>query len=123
MVGDKRRRIRLGEGRYMEGQNAGRDEWNWGTFQGLYRGNSLESTMVTLAKTSSNGSIEHELAICCYQAREVVGLRHQPRHKTFDLKFDLPKRCAGIKVGQNFWEYQTNDWSNLRLIPQEGAHT
>lgn len=37
----------------VERDTLGRD-WNWGHLDGDVRGNSLESTMVTLGKTASN---------------------------------------------------------------------
>jgi hypothetical protein len=49
--------------------------------------------------------IEPEPVIFCNQARvPVEGLEHQPSHKTFDLKFDLPTRCVKVKAAQDFCE-------------------
>jgi hypothetical protein len=49
-----------------------------------------------------------ELAIFYNQAslpRE--GLGHQLSHKTFNLQFVLPTKCAGVKMAQNLWEWPT----------------
>jgi hypothetical protein len=43
-----------------------------------------------------------ELAIFCDQARlPVKGLGHKPSHKTLDLQFVRPEKCAAVKVAQN----------------------
>lgn len=47
----------------------------------------------------------------------VVGLVHQPNHKTFDLQSILPEKCAGALVSQNLCEWSTNNWFNLRPMP------
>jgi hypothetical protein len=46
---------------------------------------------IALAKTPSSGERDPESAVFYYQARpQVEGLGHQPRHKTFNLQYDLP---------------------------------
>ena len=63
---------------------------------------------VTLAKTLSPGAHAAELAISCDKARLlVVGLEPQFIHKTFNLQFVPPTRCAGVKVDQKLWESTT----------------
>ena len=44
---------------------------------------------------------------------------HQPTHKPFNPKFDLPFRCAEIKMEQRWKEWIANDLSNLRPTPWE----
>lgn len=68
------------------------------------------------------GDTEPEPPISCNQARIAVeDLGHQLSHKNFDLQFVLPRRCAGVKGAKKLWEWPTNDWSNLRTMPGEGA--
>jgi hypothetical protein len=52
----------------------------------------------------------------------VEGRGYQPIHKTFDPKFVLPIRCAGIKTEQRLRKWLTNDWPNLGLIPIRERH-
>ena len=52
--------------------------------------------------------IELEMASFCNQARLLMeGLGQQPSHKTFDLQFVLPTRCAGVKLEQK-WKEMAN---------------
>ena len=63
------------------------------------------------------GDRETEVETTCSQAGlPEEGEGHQPTHKTLDLKFVLPTRCAGIKIEQRLREWPTNDWPNLRPI-------
>jgi hypothetical protein len=62
--------------------------------------------------------METKMAASCSQ----VGLpveegRHQTPYKTFNLKFVLLTRCAGIKMEQRVRGWPTNDCSTLRPIP------
>jgi hypothetical protein len=60
--------------------------------------------------------MELEPTFCSSQARLLMEeLGQQPSHKTFDLEFFLPTRCAGVKVVQKLWEWPT------RAV-QLGAH-
>jgi hypothetical protein len=44
----------------------------------------------------------------------VEGGRHEPTHKTFDLKCAaLPTRCRGIKMEQRLRKWSTNDSFNF----------
>ena len=56
-----------------------------------------------IAKTSSNGDREPEVATFCnYERLPVEELRNQASQKPFNLQFVLTPRCAGIKVVQIF---------------------
>jgi hypothetical protein len=69
------------------------------------------------------GDMEPEPSTFYNQARlPVVGLGHQPSHKSFNLQPALPARCAGAMVVQNSREWPTTDWSNLRPTLGVGAH-
>jgi hypothetical protein len=61
--------------------------------------------------------METEVATSCSQAGfpEKGGDINLPT-KTFNLKFVLPTRCAGIKMVQRIREQPTNDCPNLRPI-------
>jgi hypothetical protein len=62
--------------------------------------------------------MEPEPVIFCNQARcPVVGLGHQPSHKTFELKSVPPEISAGVMEAQNLWEWPSNDLSNSRPVP------
>jgi hypothetical protein len=43
-------------------------------------------------------------------------------HKTFNPKFVLLARCAGIKMEQGFRGSPADDWQNLRPIPWKRAN-
>lgn len=63
--------------------------------------------------------MEPESAASYNQARlPVEGLEHQPSHFNFDLQFVLSARCAGVHVAQELQEWQINNWSSLRSMPQ-----
>lgn len=58
--------------------------------------------MTLVRTTPGDVDMESELAIFCDQARlPLEGLGHKPSHKTFDLQFVLPTKCAVVKVAQN----------------------
>jgi hypothetical protein len=51
------------------------------------------------------GDMKPELAISYNHPTLLVeGLGHQPSHKTLNLQFVLPARCAGVKVVEKVWE-------------------
>lgn len=68
--------------------------------------------------------LKSELAIIfCKQAKlTVVGLEHQPSHKTFSPKPIQPRRYAGTTVAQNLWESSTNYRSNLWSLLRNEIH-
>jgi hypothetical protein len=73
--------------------------------------------------------VEPELAIFCNQASlPVVRLGHQPSHKTFDLQFVLPARCAGAELAgvANQWlaQFETHATRGIpHLILPRGPGT
>jgi hypothetical protein len=65
---------------------------------------------MTIGKNPSNGDMVPELAIFYNQAKlPVVGMGYQPNHKTCNLQFALPSKCARVIMAQNIWEETTND--------------
>ena len=79
---------------------------------------------VTLAKSPSKGDMKPKLDISCNQTSlPKEGLEHQHSHMHFEQQFILPKRWVGIRVAEKLWEGSTNDWSRLRPMPREGAHS
>jgi hypothetical protein len=60
--------------------------------------------------------MQPELATFCNQARLAVEeLRYQHNHKTFELQFVLPIRCAGVKIKIK----EMTNWSCLRSSSRE----
>lgn len=84
----------------MEGENIGRDDWNWGHMGIEVKthciGNAMKPTRVTLSKTPSKGDLEPKLAIFSNKARpQVEKLGTNPSTKPSIHRF-LPARKAGI---------------------------
>ena len=70
---------------------------------------------VTSAVTHSIGDMEPEEATSCSQAGTPVELQeHQPTHETFNLKFTLSRKNAGME--QRLGKWPTNNPPNLRPI-------
>ena len=62
--------------------------------------------------------MEPKMAIHCNQTGLLMeGLGHQSSYKTFDLKFVLPTRYAGVKMEQKLRDWATYDWPILRSMP------
>lgn len=62
--------------------------------------------------------MDPELFLSGSQARlPMEGLGHITSHKTSDLKFALPTRCARVKMEQKLREWLNNNWSSLRPMP------
>ena len=63
------------------------------------------------------GGIESEIVTFCSQAGlSVERGGYQPTHKTFNPKFVLATRCAGIKIEKRLKKWPTNDWPSLRPL-------
>jgi hypothetical protein len=71
---------------------------------------------VTLAVAHITGDIEPEKATSSSQAVEQS--RHQPTHKTSNLKFILSTTNAGAEMEHGLKDWPTNEWPNLRPIPR-----
>lgn len=77
-------------------------------------GNFLEFMKVSYEKIPSKWVKEPSPNIC-YPARFLVmGLVHQPCHKSFDLSFVVPPRYTMLMKVKILWKWKTNDWSNSR---------
>jgi hypothetical protein len=69
------------------------------------------------------GDMETEVVTSCSKAGlSVEGGGYQPSHKTFNPKFVITTRSAGIKMEERLKEWPTNDQSNLRPISREIAN-
>jgi hypothetical protein len=61
---------------------------------------------------------KRETVTFCNQARlPMEGGEYQSTHKTFNPKFFLPTRYAGIKMEQKLRKWPTRYWPNLRPMP------